>query len=83
MGVILFLGCLVKNLGIVNVVCGAVSVFVFAGLFPGIIGHQLLKKPSIAMGSLISVCFVGMCLGLSFTDNLAGTLPQNCSWSLK
>lgn len=77
-----FVACLLHSLGKVNIVTGAISVFIFVGLIPAIIGRKLLDEGLVKMIALCLLCFVGMVLGLMYTSNEAQQLVDTCVWRL-
>merc|ERR1712232_1350364 len=76
-----------KDLGILNVINGAMSVGVFVAFAPALIGLWLLpnSKDKIFRAELYALLIVGivfMVLGLVYTDNYAALLlkPGGCLW---
>jgi len=81
-----FTAFFLTDLGILNIVNGAMSLGLFVALAPGLIGLNLLGTKSqhpgwrLAMYALIGGGIAMSILGLVYTDNYAAKLHAACSW---
>mmetsp|Transcript_127096 Transcript_127096/g.247686 ORF Transcript_127096/g.247686 Transcript_127096/m.247686 type:complete len:494 (+) Transcript_127096:69-1550(+) len=86
--IVSFLGALVlKDLGPLNAVNGAICVGIFTSLGPGLVGLFLVGRQSmlwkLAMGSLLTFGAVAMGLGFVFSDkNFHEDMSKACIWPL-
>jgi len=71
-------GFCVRDLGIMNVLNGAVSVAGFVAVAPGLVGFYLLGKSRVAMALLILTGVVLGGLGLVLTGNYVESADQTC-----
>eukprot|EP01062_Namystynia_karyoxenos_P023763 TRINITY_DN19208_c0_g1_i1.p1 TRINITY_DN19208_c0_g1~~TRINITY_DN19208_c0_g1_i1.p1 ORF type:complete len:457 (+),score=72.76 TRINITY_DN19208_c0_g1_i1:85-1455(+) len=79
------LAFVVKDLGFMNAVNGALCAVVFVGLGPGLVGLNLCDRESLAwrasMVVLVVACVALAALGFAFTDNYSSKLQAHCLWS--
>lgn len=75
-----------KDLGFLNVFSGALSVFGFLGVFPGLAGLFLLDMDSPAwrasMWGLMVFAGIMSILGVIYTSNEVETTNRSCTWKL-
>ena len=71
-----------RNLGVLNILSGAISVIFLVGLFPAVIGARILNWDRRTLLGIVGVCAVAGVLGLVVRDNYAGVLERNCLWRL-
>lgn len=74
---------IVRDLGVLNVVNGALCVGGIVGLCPAMVGLYLLEDKSsmwwkVSMYALLTVCMTMSVLGLMYTHNYAEELTNNC-----
>lgn len=73
------------NLGALNAMNGALQVFCFIGLAPGLAGLYLLGPKGVTwhatMYVLIVLSTIVTVIGCVYTDNAVGELQAACSWS--
>lgn len=77
----------VRDLGILNVLSGAMSVFGFIGVFPGLAGLHLLDKENspawtAAMWGLMAFAGIMSALGLIYTSNNVEVTDASCLWKV-
>jgi amino acid permease len=71
-------GFFVRDLGIMNVLNGAVSVAGFVAIAPGLVGYYLLGKSRVAMALLMLTGLVLGGLGLVLTGNYVENADDTC-----
>jgi len=59
-----------RSLGLLSIVCGSLSVGIFCGLIPGLVGYFTLKKNIFPMTLLAVTMVIMTFLGLIWTDNI-------------
>lgn len=69
--------CLNLSLGRLNVINGSISMAMFAGLIPGVVGFCLSDEKLWKMTLLATSCLLMAIVGLNFTDNY---VPTSCWW---
>eukprot|EP00747_Dinoflagellata_sp_TGD_P000077 gnl/TRDRNA2_/TRDRNA2_100105_c2_seq1.p1 gnl/TRDRNA2_/TRDRNA2_100105_c2~~gnl/TRDRNA2_/TRDRNA2_100105_c2_seq1.p1 ORF type:complete len:138 (+),score=8.34 gnl/TRDRNA2_/TRDRNA2_100105_c2_seq1:48-416(+) len=68
----------VTNLGIMNVVNGAVVIGGYVAIVPGLVGFYILKRNWVVMSTLIVLGTVLAVIGFIFTDNYVQQLAAHC-----
>lgn len=70
-----------EDLGFLNVINGALTVGVFVGLVPAVVGISLLGMSKLWLGLLCFVCAATSILGFIYTDNYAyDNVGGKCLW---